>query len=99
MVEWVSGNVAVEHLASQPEQAPKLWVLRGPTAFLFACHDLLRAGLSTPLARKGVSQMLVGSLIAFVALVISWMVLPDTGKTSERVETTMAPARTLATEA
>jgi hypothetical protein len=43
--------------------------------------------------------MLVGSLIAFVALVISWMALPDTGKRSERVETTMAPARTLAAEA
>lgn len=43
--------------------------------------------------------MLVGSLIAFVALVISWMMLPDTGKTSERAETTMAPARTLAAEA
>ena len=43
--------------------------------------------------------MLVGSLIAFAALVICWMVLPDTGKTSERAKTTMAPARTLATEA
>ncbi len=44
--------------------------------------------------------MLVGSLIAFAALIVSWMALPDaSGKSIERVEAPVVGARTLVAEA